>query len=167
MALNLALLIMEQAHSGIFEIIHKLEHGEFEIEKFDTETLFINIYYYYNFVRFLSPYTRNYRKFLSKLKKNIIEKWRDELPNVWYFLKLLKKKSKDIDPNGFFYNSEDYFVKLLNFFEDKKIVVNRRKIICRLPKFEELEPDFSNLLYKKRRRKIKRRKSSSNIKLLR
>ena len=167
MALNLALLIMEQAHSGIFEIIHKLEHGEFEIEKFDTETLFINIYYHYNFVRFLSPYTRNYGKVLSKLKKNIIEKWRDELPNVWYFLKLLKKKSKDIDPNGFFYNSEDYFVKLLNFFEDKKIVVNRRKIICRLPKFEELEPDFSNLLYKKRRRKRKRRKSNSNIKLLR
>ena len=167
MALNLALLIMEQAHGGIFEIIHKLEHGEFEIEKFDTETLFINIYYYYNFVRFLSPYTRNYGKVLSKLKKNIIEKWRDELPNVWYFLKLLKKKSKDIDPNGFFYNSEDYFVKLLNFFKDKKIVVNRRKIICRLPKFEELEPDFSNLLYKKRRRKRKRRKSSSNIKLLR
>ena len=28
-------------------------------------------------------------------------KWRDELPNVWYFLKLLKKKSKHIDPNGF------------------------------------------------------------------
>ena len=94
-------------------------------------------------------------------------KWRDELPNVWYFLKLLKKKSRDIDPNGFFYNSEDYFVKLLNFFEDKKIVVNRRKIICRLPKFEELEPDFSNLLYKKRRRKRNRRKSNSNIKLLR
>ena len=43
MALNLALLIMEQAHSGIFEIVHKLEHGEFEIEKFDTETLFIII----------------------------------------------------------------------------------------------------------------------------
>ena len=75
--------------------------------------------------------------------------------------------SKHIDPNGFFYNSEDYFVKLLNFFEDKKIVVNRRKIICRLPKFEELEPDFSNLLYKKRGRKRNRRKSNSNIKLLR
>ena len=72
MAFNLALLIMEQVHSGIFEIIHKLEHGEFEIEKFDSETLFINIYYYYNLIRFLSPYTRNYGKVLSKLKKNNI-----------------------------------------------------------------------------------------------
>ena len=94
--------------------ISQIENGFFKISEFDDETLFINIYHFYCFTQCLSPYYKWADKALRRLELNIRRKWISrDLTNVNYFIYLVKKRSKEIDPSIYFFNSENYFVKLM------------------------------------------------------
>ena len=94
--------------------ISQIENGFFKISEFDDETLFINIYHFYCFTQYLSPYYKWADKALRRLELNIRRKWISrDLTNVNYFIYLVKKRSKEIDPSIYFFNSENYFVKLM------------------------------------------------------
>ena len=94
--------------------ISQIENGFFKISEFDDETLFINIYHFYCFTKCLSPYYKWADKALRRLELNIRRKWISrDLTNVNYFIYLVKKRSKEIDPSIYFFNSENYFVKLM------------------------------------------------------
>lgn len=105
--------IFRDAETGLFDFIQKIENGLFDICEFENENLFMNIFYCFNFIKFLSPYYHQYDKLIFKLKCNIRKKWLKDLPNVNYVIRLIQRQSKEIDPNGYFLNSEDYFIKLL------------------------------------------------------
>ena len=98
-------------HQLLHDIIKKLDEGEISFGQFQFEPLFINIYYCYYFVKFLSPYTWG-DKLIKVLKKNIKKKWRPALPNVEFFLDQMEKKKLEVDPFDYWYQSEDYFQKL-------------------------------------------------------
>ena len=94
--------------------ISQIENGFFKISEFDDETLFINIYHFYCFTQYLPPYYKWADKALRRLELNIRRKWISrDLTNVNYFIYLVKKRSKEIDPSIYFFNSENYFVKLM------------------------------------------------------
>ena len=99
-------------HQLLHDIIKKLDEGEISFEQFQFEPLFINIYYCYYFVKFLSPYYTWGDKLIKVLKKNIKKKWRPALPNVEFFLDQMEKKKLEVDPFDYWYQSEDYFQKL-------------------------------------------------------
>ena len=40
-------------------------------------------------------------------------KWSDDLPNVDFFIKQIERQSNEIDPKNYYFNSEDYFTKLM------------------------------------------------------
>ena len=80
---------------------------------FKEETLFMNIFYCFYFTKFLSPYKRWGDKYIRKLKKIIRMKWSKDLPNVDFFIKQIEKQSNEIDPMDYYFNSEDYFTKLM------------------------------------------------------
>ena len=87
---------------------------DYKISEFDDETLFISIFYFYYFAKYLSPYCKWGKKALTKLKRNIKKKWsKESLPEVGYFIKLVEKQSKEIDPRDYFFNSEGYLIKLM------------------------------------------------------
>ena len=87
---------------------------DYKISEFDDETLFISIFYFYYFAKYLSPYCKWEKKALTKLKRNIKKKWsKESLPEVGYFIKLVEKQSKEIDPRDYFFNSEGYLIKLM------------------------------------------------------
>ena len=94
-------------------IIQQIDNGLLDISEFEEENLFMNIFYCFNFIKFLSPYINWGDKFTFKLKCNIRKKWSNDLPNVNYFIQLLEKQSQEINPSGYYFNSEDYFTKLL------------------------------------------------------
>ena len=94
-------------------IIQQIDNGLLDISEFEEENLFMNIFYRFNFIKFLSPYINWGDKFIFKLKCNIRKKWSNDLPNVNYFIRLLEKQSQEINPSGYYFNSEDYFTKLL------------------------------------------------------
>ena len=98
-------------HQMLHDVIKKLDEGEISFGQFQFEPLFINIYYCYYFVKFLSPYTCG-DKLIKVLKKNIKKKWRPALPNVEFFLDQMEKKKLEVDPFDYWYQSEDYFQKL-------------------------------------------------------
>ena len=99
-------------HQMLHDIIKKLDEGEISFGQFQFEPLFINIYYCYYFVKFLSPYYTWGDKLIKVLKKNIKKKWRPALPNVEFFLDQMEKKKLEVDPFDYWYQSEDYFQKL-------------------------------------------------------
>ena len=99
-------------HQLLHDIIKKLDEGEISFGQFQFEPLFINIYYCYYFVKFLSPYYTWGDKLIKVLKKNIKKKWRPALPNVEFFLDQMEKKKLEVDPFDYWYQSEDYFQKL-------------------------------------------------------
>ena len=94
-------------------IIQQIDNGLLDISEFEEENLFMNIFYCFNFIKFLSPYINWGDKFIFKLKCKIRKKWSNDLPNVNYFIRLLEKQSQEINPSGYYFNSEDYFTKLL------------------------------------------------------
>ena len=49
---------------------------------------------------------------IKKLKRNIRRKWSKNLPHVDFFIRQTEKQTSEIDPHDYF-NSEDYFTKLL------------------------------------------------------
>ena len=121
--------------------ISQIQNGYFKISEFDDETLFINIYHFYCFTKYLSPYYKWGDKALKRLERNIRRKWvRKELTNVNYFIYLVKKQSKEIDPSSFFFNSEGYFMKLMFLkpimdvmFEDKEKMKKKTIVKIRKP----------------------------------
>ena len=75
----------------------------------------MNIYHYWCFVHFLSPYYSWENKAINSLKVNIIRKWlQKDFSNVNLFLELLLVKAKEVDPTDYFFQSEDYFTVLMS-----------------------------------------------------
>ena len=95
-------------------VIFKIDQNQKTIEEFDKETLFTNIYLFYCFSRYLSPYYKWEKETLKRLKENIILKWpKETFGNVFVFIELLSRGFKEVNPTVYFYNSEDYFEQLL------------------------------------------------------
>ena len=103
------------SYNGYFEFtISQTENGYYKVSDFDDETLFINIHNYWSFVKYLSPYYKWGNKALRRIERNIKRKWNSrDLTNVDYFIDLVKKHSEEINPMSYFFNSEDYFIKLM------------------------------------------------------
>ena len=94
-------------------VINEIDNGNIDIKLFEEETLFMNIFYCYYFTKFLSPYLSWGDDMIKKLKRNIRRKWSKNLPNVDFFIRQIEKQTSEIDPHDYYFNSEDYFTKLL------------------------------------------------------
>ena len=94
-------------------VINEIDNGNIDIKFFEEETLFMNIFYCYYFTKFLSPYLSWGDEIIRKLKRIIRRKWSKNLPNVDFFITQIEKQTKEIDPHDYYFNSEDYFTKLL------------------------------------------------------
>ena len=104
--------------------IYKIDQNQKTIDEFDNETLFMNIYLFFCFSRYLSPYYEWDKKAFKKLRENIIFKWpKKDFCNVFVFIELLSRGFKEVSPTGFFWHSEDYFEHLLkvDILKDKSI----------------------------------------------
>ena len=103
------------AYSGYFEFtISQIDNGYQKIFDFDDETLFMNIYHFWFFSKYLSPYYKWGIKALKNLKRNIKRKWSKDFTNVNYlFIELVNQELKEVDPSNYFFNSENYFTKLM------------------------------------------------------
>ena len=66
------------AESTFEWVIFKIDQNQKRVEEFDNETLFTNIYLFYCFCRYLSPYYKWEKEALKRLKENIILKWPKE-----------------------------------------------------------------------------------------
>ena len=94
-------------------VINGIDNGFIDKKYFQEETLFINIFYYFYFTKYLSPYYSWGERIIKNLKRNIRRKWVDSLPNVDFFIDQLEKKKQEFNPMDYYDNSEDYFTKLL------------------------------------------------------
>ena len=94
-------------------VINEIDNGNIDIKLFEEETLFMNIFYCYYFTKFLSPYFSWGDDMIKKLKRNIRRKWSKNLPNVDFFIRQIEKQTSEIDHHDYYFNSEDYFTKLL------------------------------------------------------
>ena len=94
-------------------VINEIDNGNLDISFVKEETLFMNIFYCFYFTKFLSPYKTWGDEFMKKLKRIIRRKWVKDLPNVDFFISLIEKQSPEIDPRTYYFNSEDYFRKIL------------------------------------------------------
>ena len=94
-------------------VINGIDNGFIDEKYFQEETLFINIFYYFYFTKYLSPYYSWEERIIKSLKRNIRRKWVDSLPNVDFFIDQLEKKKQEFNPMDYYDNSEDYFTKLL------------------------------------------------------
>ena len=91
-----------------------LKKNEETIIQLDNDTLFKNIYYFYFFFKDLSSDCKWEKEALKRLKNNIIFKWpKKDFGNVFVFLELFSHGFDEVNPTGYFDNSEDYFEKLL------------------------------------------------------
>ena len=89
-------------------IVYALDHNRLDIVEFDNDTLFMNIYHYWCFLHFLSPYYSWGEEAIANLRKNIIKKWpSNDFSNVYLFLELVSHRTRQIDPTYYFYESED------------------------------------------------------------
>lgn len=100
-------------HEMCNQIILDIDNGLIDIESFKSETLFINIYFCFYFIKFLSPYYNWEERIIKTLKKNIRRKWSKSLPNIDFFIKQIEQRRDEVDPFDYYYKSEDYFVKLM------------------------------------------------------
>ena len=94
-------------------VINGIDNGFIDEKYFEEETLFINIFYCFYFTKYLSPYYSWGVKIIRSLKRNIRRKWVKSLPNVDFFIDQMERKKEEFDPYKYYYNSEDYFTKLL------------------------------------------------------
>ena len=95
--------------------IYAIDHNQIDIIEFDNDTLFMNIYHYWCFLHFLSPYYSWGKDAVVKLRENIIKKWpSNDFSNVYLFLELVSQMTRQIDPTYYFYESEDYFELLMS-----------------------------------------------------
>ena len=102
-------------YSGYYEFtISQIDYGIQEISEFDNETLFMNIYHFWCFSKYLSPYFIWGDEALTRLKRNIKSKWSSDFTNVNLFIELIKKQLEPINPCDYFFQSEDYFVRIMS-----------------------------------------------------
>ena len=93
--------------------VAQIDNGYQKISEFDDETLFINIYHFWCFTNYLSMYYIWRYTALDRLKRNIRKKWLKDFTNVNLFIELCERKTELISPFDFYFNSEDYFQKLI------------------------------------------------------
>ena len=95
--------------------IFEIDHNYMDIVEFDDDTLFMNIYHFWCFVHFLSPYYSWEEDAIKNLRKNIIKKWpSNDFSNVSLFLELVSCRTKEVNPTGYLFKSEDYFELLMS-----------------------------------------------------
>ena len=99
-------------HIMLHDVIQKLDKKEISYRQFQFEPLFINLYYCFYFVKFLSPYYTWGNKVIKAIKRNIRKKWRPSLPNVEFFFYQMERQDTQVDPFDYWFHSEDYFQKL-------------------------------------------------------
>ena len=75
--------------------------------------MFLNIYHFWCFLKYLSPYYTWGNKALKCLERNIKRKWSKDFTNVNLFIELVKRQLKEVDTSFHFFNSENYFTKLM------------------------------------------------------
>ena len=101
------------SHELFDQVINGIDNGFIDEKYFEDETLFINIFYCFYFTKFLSLYYSWGDKIIKSLKRNIRRKWVKTLPNINFFILQIEKKTPEVDPFDYYYQSEDYFTKLL------------------------------------------------------
>ena len=94
-------------------VINGIDNGFIDEKYCEEENLFINIFYCFYFIKFLSPYYSWGDKLIASLKRNIRRKWVKSLPNINFFMKQMEQRRSEFDPYDYYYNSEDYFTKIL------------------------------------------------------
>ena len=110
-------------------VINGIDNGFIDEKYFEEKTLFINIFYCFYFTKYLSPYYSRGVKIIKSLKRNIRRKWVKSLPNVDFFIDQMERKKEEFDPYNYYYNSEDYFSKVLFLkpISDALFPVERKK----------------------------------------
>ena len=93
--------------------IAQIDNGYQKISDFDNETLFENIYCYWCFTNYMSMYYIWRHTALDCLRSNLKRKWPKDFTNVNLFIELCDRKTELINPFTFYFNSEDYFQKLI------------------------------------------------------
>ena len=101
------------SHELFDRVINDIDNGYINEKFFEEENLFINIFCCFYFTKYLSPYYSWGDKIIKSLKRNIRRKWLKSLPNINCFIMQIEKKIPEMDPFYYYYNSEDYFTKLL------------------------------------------------------
>ena len=122
--------------------IAQIDNGYQKIGEFDHETLFINIYHFWCFANCLSMYHILRHTALDRLKNNIRKKWLKDFTNVNLFIELCERKTELISPFDFYFNSEDYFQKLIFLKSDLDKLIKEHHL---------------TILSQKRRRKLIRK----------
>ena len=109
--------------------IGQIDNGYMKISEFDNETLFINIYHFWCFVNYMSMYYIWRYTALDRLKRNIRKKWLEDFTNVNLFIELCERKFELISPFDFYFNSEDYFQKLIFLESDLNRMIKPHHLI--------------------------------------
>ena len=109
--------------------IAQIGNGYMKISEFDNETLFINIYHFWCFVNYMSMYYIWRYTALDRLKRNIRKKWLEDFMNVNLFIELSERKFELISPFDFYFNSEDYFQKLIFLKSDLNRMIKPHHLI--------------------------------------
>ena len=89
--------------------ISQIDKRNEKISDFDDETFFMNIYHFWCFTKYLSPYYSWNSKALERLKRNIKREWCKDFSNVNLFIELVENGRKQVNPFNYLHNSEDYF----------------------------------------------------------
>ena len=93
--------------------ICQIDNGYQKITDFDNDTLFENIYTYWCLTNYMSMYYIWRYTALDRLRSNLKRKWPKDFTNVNLFIELCDRKTELINPFTFYFNSEDYFQKLI------------------------------------------------------
>ena len=109
--------------------IGQIDNSYMKISEFDNETLFINIYHFWCFVNYMSMYYIWRYTALDRLKRNIRKKWLEDFTNVNLFIELFERKFELISPFDFYFNSEDYFQKLIFLKSDLNRMIKPHHLI--------------------------------------
>ena len=123
--------------------IAQIDNGYQKISEFDNETLFINIYHFWCFANYMSMHYIWRYTALDRLKNNIRKKWLKDFTNVNLFIELCERKTELISPFDFYFNSEDYFQKLIFLKSDLNKMIKPHHLIF--------------IERKKKKRKLKRK----------
>ena len=123
--------------------IAQIDNGYQKISEFDNETLFIDIYHFWCFANYMSMYYIWRYTALDRLKNNIRKKWLKDFTNVNLFIELCERKTELISPFDFYFNSEDYFQKLIFLKSDLNKMIKPHHLIF--------------IERKKKKRKLKRK----------
>ena len=123
--------------------IAQIDNGYQKISEFDNETLFIDIYHFWCFANYMSMYYIWRYTALDRLKNNIRKKWLKDFTNVNLFIELCERKTELISPFDFYFNSEDYFQKLIFLKSDLNKMIKLHHLIF--------------IERKKKKRKLKRK----------